>query len=185
MKSLKGQLILDSGKLIETEFRRTVVLICKHNTQGAFGLVLNRPSDYQVGRALDDPLPDSVGRLPIYLGGPVQPQALSCLIHDTVEKDFAQANVIPGVHLSHDLDALVEPKGDFLARAQFKFFAGYAGWSAGQLDKEMKQGAWLTHPASIELVFYPKPEELWKTILLTKGPLFRLLAETPEDVSKN
>ena len=66
-----------------------------------------------------------------------------------------------------------------------KFFAGYAGWSPGQLDDEMKADAWLTHPASLELVFHRQPEKLWKTVLCEMGPAYRLLAEMPEDVSRN
>jgi putative transcriptional regulator len=66
-----------------------------------------------------------------------------------------------------------------------KFFAGYAGWSPGQLDGEMKVDAWLTHPATMDHVFHPRPEELWKSILRSKGLLYRLLAESPDDVSRN
>jgi putative transcriptional regulator len=185
MRSLKGKLLLDGGKLVDTVFHRSVVLICEHNADGAFGLVLNRLSEHEVGKALDVLLPDVVKHLPVFLGGPVQPQALSCLIHDPTDNDFTKSSVIRGLRLTHDLDDLVEAGEDFLTRVRFKFFAGYAGWSPGQLDNEMKQNAWLTHPASIEFVFHPQPQELWKTILLTKGPEYRLLAETPEDVSKN
>jgi putative transcriptional regulator len=64
-------------------------------------------------------------------------------------------------------------------------FAGYAGWSPGQLDDEMKREAWLTHPASIELVFSSDAGELWKTILRQKGWKYRLLSDTPEDLSWN
>jgi len=185
MRSLKGKLLLDSGKLVDTEFGRTVVLICEHHAQGAFGLVLNRPSDFKVGRALDDPLPEPVCDLPVFLGGPVQPQALTCLIHDPQETASTERTVIPGLRFTHDLNELLGTNLDFIQRSQFKFFAGYAGWAPGQLDNEMKQGAWLTHPATVELVFDPNPQSLWKRILKTKGWQYRLLAEMPEDVSKN
>jgi putative transcriptional regulator len=66
-----------------------------------------------------------------------------------------------------------------------KVFAGYAGWSPGQLDDEMRRKAWLTHPATLDLIFTPEPENLWKTILRAKGPEYRLLSETPEDLSWN
>jgi len=185
MRSLQGQLLLDGGKLVDTEFHRSVVLICKHDAEGAFGLVLNRPSEHKVGRALDDPLPEPVKHLSVFLGGPVQPQTLSCLVHDPSDNDPAESQVMPGVRLVHDLDNLAEAEDDFLARSQFKFFAGYAGWSPGQLDNEMRKGAWLTHPATIDLVFHPQPQELWKRILLTKGLQYRLLAEAPDDASRN
>jgi len=64
-------------------------------------------------------------------------------------------------------------------------FAGYAGWSPGQLEDEIKRKAWLTHPASLELVFDTSPEELWRKILSRKGWKHRLLSQMPEDPSLN
>jgi putative transcriptional regulator len=66
-----------------------------------------------------------------------------------------------------------------------KVFAGYAGWSQGQLDEELKRDTWLTHPASLDLVFYPKPGDLWKLILSEKGWKYRVIADAPDDLSWN
>ena len=185
MNSLKGQLILDGGKLAGSEFHRTVVLICQHDPSGAFGLVLNRPSKHNVGEVLAESLPDSVKDLPVYFGGPVQPQALSCLIYEPTTTIAGKDDILPGLRVTHTLDELVEPSGTSSTPAQWKFFAGYAGWSPDQLDNEMEQHAWLTHPASIDLVFHPRPEELWKRILRSKGPEYLLLAEAPDNLSNN
>jgi putative transcriptional regulator len=185
MQSLKGKLILDGGKLAGSEFHRAVVLICHHDPAGAFGLVLNRPSGHKVSEVLTEPLPDPVKDLSLYLGGPVQPQAFSCLIRKSTNDEVTEATVMPGLRIAHTLDGLAELSREFPAPAQLKFFAGYAGWGATQLDNEMKQAAWLTYPASMKLVFYSPPEELWKLILLNMGPTYRLLAETPDDMSRN
>ena len=182
MKSLRGQLIFDHGKLTGSEFHRTVVLICDHDAAGAFGLVLNRPTEHTVGEAIAADLPGKVQELKLFLGGPVQPQAISYLIRDA---SLANANVMPGLQLSHSLDDLLEPAENVSPMRQFKFFAGYAGWGPGQLDGEMKVDAWLTHPASLELVFHPQPEQLWKLILRQHGSTLRLLADAPDDVSWN
>jgi putative transcriptional regulator len=64
-------------------------------------------------------------------------------------------------------------------------FAGYAGWSPGQLEDEMKRNAWLSHPASLDLIFETKPEKLWEKILRSKGGKYLLLAQMPEDLSRN
>jgi putative transcriptional regulator len=71
------------------------------------------------------------------------------------------------------------------ASQKLKLFAGYSGWTAGQLDNEMARKDWLVHPASIELVFYPEPSRLWREILRQKDDKTRLLAESPEDLSWN
>jgi putative transcriptional regulator len=181
-KSLKGQLLLDNGRLQGSFFHRTVLLICQHDAEGAFGLVLNRPTGNKVGDAITANLPESFKSHHLFLGGPVQPQALSYLHTDNFLPD---GNVMPNLNLDHSLDTLIELGDSFSATQQVKIFAGYAGWSPGQLEDEMKRDTWLTHPASIELVFNTKAEELWPAILKQKGWQYKLLSEQPEDLSFN
>jgi putative transcriptional regulator len=181
-KFLNGQLLLDKGKLFGSFFHRTVILICQHDEEGAFGLVLNRNTENKVGDALVANIPDTIREEPLFLGGPVQPQAMSFLVNDNF---LPEANVLPNLSLGHSLDSLMEIGEAFSSSQQLKIFAGYSGWSAGQLEDEMKRDTWLTHPASIDLVFYPKPSDLWQHILRQKGWKYRLLAEGPEDPSWN
>jgi len=179
---LKGQLLLDSGQLAGSYFQHTVVLICQHDAQGAFGLVLNRATDKQAGEMVVADLPDSLKEIPLYLGGPVQPTALNFLHSDAFLPD---ANVMPNLNLGHSLDTLVELGESFAATRKLKLFAGYAGWSPGQLEDEMKRDAWLTHPASLELVFEADPRQLWQSILRQKGGKYKLLSQMPDDLSWN
>jgi putative transcriptional regulator len=181
-KYLKGQLLLDSGQLRGSFFQRTVVLICQHDAEGAFGLVLNRATGSKVGEMIVADLPDTLKEFPLYLGGPVQPTALSFLHSESFIPD---ANVIPNVSLGHSLDSLMEIGESFSATRKLKLFAGYAGWSPGQLEDEMKREAWLTHPASLELVFETDPTTLWRTVLQQKGWKYKLLSQMPEDLSLN
>jgi putative transcriptional regulator len=178
---LKGHLLLDSGQL-RGFFQRTVVLICQHDTEGAFGLVLNRSSGTIAGDMIVADLPETLKASPLYLGGPVQPSALSFLHSDSFIPD---ANVFPNLNLGHSLDNLVDLGQSFSPTQKIKMFAGYAGWSAGQLEDEIKRNAWVTHPASLDLVFNQTPEDLWQTILRNKGWKYRLLAQMPEDLSRN
>jgi putative transcriptional regulator len=179
---LKGHLLLDSGQLRGSFFQRTVVLICQHDAEGAFGLVLNRATGSPVGEMIAADLPTSLKACPLYLGGPVQPSALSFLHSDAFIPD---ANVMPNLSLGHSLDSLIELGESFGPTRKIKLFAGYAGWSPGQLEDEMKRQAWLTHPASLDLVFDADHEGLWQKILRLKGGKYRLLAQMPEDLSLN
>jgi putative transcriptional regulator len=179
---LKGHLLLDSGQLRGSFFQRTVVLICQHDSEGAFGLVLNRSTGSNVGEMIVADLPDTIKGCPLYLGGPVQPSALSFLQTDSFIPD---ANVLPNLSLGHSLDTLMDLGDSFSSTRKVKMFAGYAGWSPGQLEDEMKRKAWLTHPASLDLVFDTDPVQLWQKILRQKGWKYRLLAQTPEDLSLN
>ncbi|MGO8696166.1 MAG: YqgE/AlgH family protein [Limisphaerales bacterium] len=181
-KSLQGQLILDGGKLHGSFFHRSVVLVCQHDTEGAFGLMLNRATSKTVGEALVANLPPTVKDQPLFLGGPVQPQTLSFLHSDA---GLLEANVMLNLNVGHSLDVLMDLSEACSDSRKLKLFAGYAGWSAGQLDNEMARQDWLVHPASLELIFAAEPEQLWRTILREKGLKNRLLADSPDDLSWN
>ncbi|MGB0582333.1 MAG: YqgE/AlgH family protein [Limisphaerales bacterium] len=180
--SLKGQLLLDGGKLHGSWFHRSVVLVCQHDEDGALGLVLNKPSPAKIGDALVADLPDVMKEESLYVGGPVQSTALSFLRTDSF---IPEANVIPGLNLEHSIDELVECAESFSPAQQIRVFAGYAGWAPGQLDDEMERDAWLLHPASLDHVFNAASSDLWSEILKTMGWKFRLLADAPEDISWN
>ena len=182
MSTLAGQLLIARPALRDGFFGRSVILMLQHGPEGAFGLVLNRSTKNKVGDALVANLPDTIKDETLYLGGPVQPQALSFLHNDAFIPD---ANVMPNLNLGHSLDSLLEISESFSTSQRLKIFAGYAGWSPGQLEDEMKRDTWMTHPASIDLVFHPNPDQLWKAILSEKGWKYRLIAEAPEDPSLN
>src|SRR5271170_3486107 len=129
-KFCKGKLLLDGGDLVGSFFHRSVVLICEHNTEGAFGLVLNRSAGSKIGEVIVADLPDTLKESPLFLGGPVQPNALSFLHADNFIPD---ANVFPNLDLGHSLDDLMEIGESFSPEKKVKMFAGYAGWSPGQL----------------------------------------------------
>jgi putative transcriptional regulator len=145
--------------------------------------VLNRKSGGSVGELIVADMPEALREQAVYLGGPVQPSALSYLHADDL---LLEANVLSNLALGHSLETLVEIVSAQADVRKVRVFAGYSGWAPGQLDEEIKRGAWLTHPASIEWVFHPKPDQLWRRILLRKRDWrYRLLANGPEDPAWN
>ena len=182
-KFLQGKLLLDSGQLGGSFFQRTVILVCQHTAEGAFGLVLNRTVGKTVGDLIIADLPEPLKAAPLYLGGPVQPGALSYLHTDSF---IPEADVLPNLALGHSLDDLLEIGEAFSATKKVRMFAGYSDWSPGQLENEMKRKSWLTFPASVELIFETPPEQLWQKVLQSKGGWKnKLLAQMPEDLSWN
>jgi putative transcriptional regulator len=179
---LKAQLLLDAGELSGSFFAKTVVLVCQHDAEGAFGLVINRTTDKKFSEVVETSLPEALKDQPLFLGGPVQPSAMSYL---HTEAFLPDANVFNGLCLGHSLDTLVELGEGYSPTRKLKTFAGYSGWAPGQLESEMKRNAWITHPATLDLVFDPEPSRLWKKILRTKGWKYELLAEMPDDPSVN
>lgn len=182
VKSMQGRLLLDGGRLHGSWFHRSVVLICQHDAEGAFGLVLNRPAGARVGDALPGDIPEPLADLALRVGGPVQPGALSYL---RCEPGLDSGSVMPGVDLGHALDELLELGSAPPQGRRFLVFAGYAGWSPGQLDTELARDAWVSEPARMGWLLDPEPETLWKRILRARGGLYRLLADAPDLLSSN
>ena len=120
-----------------------MVLICQHDAEGAFGLVLNHSLGKTVGEMIVADLPDTLRDSPLYLGGPVQPAALSYLHTDNF---IPQADVLPNLALGHSIDELVDIGESYSTGKKVRMFAGYAGWSPGQLEKEIKLETWLDVP---------------------------------------
>jgi putative transcriptional regulator len=179
--SLQGKLILDSGKLIGSYFDRTVILICRHDESGSFGLVLNRSLKKTLESVVTESIPAPIAKMSLFGGGPVQTNLLSFLYVTKTQPEYA---ILANLSLSHSLDEIKEYYAESekqVARA----YAGYAGWTQGQLDDEMKNGCWLTHPASITLIFGTEPSDLWREILKKKGGTYQLMADTPDDPSLN
>lgn len=180
MESLKGYLLVAGPRLLDPNFRRTVVLVGEHSEEGALGVVLNRPSETTVDEAVPELTPLVDGFEPVHVGGPVQPSAIVVLA-DFAEPERAGVLVLDSIGF---LPAEVDPDelGE-LRRA--RVFAGYAGWGPGQLDGELEEGSWIVERALPEDVFTPEPEELWSAVLRRKGGPFGVLALMPPDPSLN
>ncbi len=180
--SLQGQLLLDGGKLRGSFFHRSVVLICHHDEEGAFGLVLNRSTRRNIGNFIFGDSPPALKEHTLYLGGPVKPNSLNYL---HCEDAVPSKDIMSNLHVGNSIEKLVEISEDTSQNTKVRVFAGYAGWNPGQLDVELAANSWLVHPASIDLVFDPDSDNLWRCILETKDWYHRLLARSPEDLSWN
>jgi putative transcriptional regulator len=178
--SLKGQLLIAAPMLLDPNFRRTVVLLLEHTPEGAIGVVLNRPSDTEAREAVPDLRAVLLDDEPIFLGGPVQPETVIALaVHNDPLDDEAICGSIASLEFDEDPDNLHSS----VSRA--RVFAGYAGWSTGQLEDEIDEEAWFIEQALPGDVFSTEPERLWSSVLERMGDQYRLLARMPEDPRMN
>jgi putative transcriptional regulator len=180
METLRGSLLLAAGGLFDPNFRRTVVLIAEHGDEGALGLVLNRPASVRV----QDAAPVLSGLVepeaPLFVGGPVQPEAVLVLAEFT-DPVLADRPVVGTVGFADpDLDP---DRVQGIVRA--RVFAGYSGWGPGQLEGEMGESAWIVEPALPDDVFTVEPERRWMSVLRRKGGEYRMLSLMPDDPSSN
>ena len=184
-----GQLVVATPSLLDPNFARTVVLLLQADEEdGALGLVLNRPSGTDVAEVLPDWAPLAGEPQVVFTGGPVQPNAAICLGHGrpggATPASYAVLEGVPGTSLGTvDLDA--EPQELVPAVSEVRLFAGYAGWSAGQLEAEVEEGAWWVLDALPGDVFSVAPEQLWATVLKRQGPPIAFAASYPEDPTLN
>ena len=181
MDSLKGQLLVASAALLDDDFRRAVVLVTEHDEEGALGLVLNRPAETTVGEAVPGLTSLVEEDAPVYVGGPVDQRSLLVLAEfddpdDSAATVFEDVGFVPG-------DADLPLIAASIRRA--RVFAGYSGWSAGQLDAELEADGWILAEPSPEDVFADPDDSLWSTVLRRKGGAYAVLATIPPDPSLN
>lgn len=177
-----GALLVAAPIMEDPNFRRTVVLLCDHTSEGSFGLVLNQPTDLHLGDVMESYF---VNDPPLWLGGPVQRETLHFL-HRYTEAVPESITVVPGVRWGGTYDtvkALVQNEAP--SAQSIRFFLGYTGWSPGQLQQEVNQKGWIVTEARPEWVFETAPDALWSTVMRAMGGEYALLSTFPDDPRMN
>ncbi len=175
---IKGSLFLADPSLRDPNFSRCVLLLTEYSrAKGAHGYILNRPMDKKVGDVLASVEFAALREVPIYIGGPVGQEHLTFAAFGwPPDQDVLSFNT----HLSTQ-EAIARHEAGDVVRA----FLGYAGWSEGQLEDELREQAWITRSPAAEVLKPGRREDLWTSLLSSLGPWGRILADTPEDPSLN
>ena len=162
-------LLLSMPQLDDPNFRRTVILLCQHTADGAFGLVLNRPTgSAAAGSGSARPARDC-GQRPgtLWFGGPVEPER-GCLLLGDDPNDLEAIQICHGIYISGSatlLRQLLEQE----RRPRTRLLMGYAGWGPGQLDAELLESAWLITQVELDLIFDVPPADMWETAIRRLG----------------
>ncbi|MDO9378695.1 MAG: YqgE/AlgH family protein [Nocardioidaceae bacterium] len=182
---LTGRLLLASPSLEEPTFRRAVILLLDHDEGGALGVILNRPTDADLEAVLPGWSAVAAGPVTVFEGGPVGAEAALAVgvLEEGVEDEPLGWRPMYGRVGLVDLDAPVAAVEDALAGV--RVFAGYAGWSPGQLEEELASGSWLVARSDDHDVLSPHPDDLWRGVLRRQDGELRLLASYPDDPSMN
>jgi len=186
LKVSAGTLLAAWPDLMDPNFMHSVVLICQHSSDGAYGLVSNRTTDL----VLQDLLPDhpvlGSSTFPVFLGGPVDHSTLQIL--HRVPDEIPDGVCLDGeIWLGGDLEAMAayvarEPEK---ARAGVRVLLGYSGWGGGQLEAELEAGSWLPAPPSTAILFGAEGETAWREVVRSVGRDGSGLQDLPPDVSWN
>ncbi len=181
--TLAGSLVVATPVIGDPNFERTVVLLLEHSEDGAFGLVLNRPTDLD----LLDPLPQwySFAAAPsvVFVGGPVEQERAIALARADADRTVVGWNQVLGRVGTLDLSFKPADVGPGLQ--EIRVFAGYAGWGRGQLEAEIDAGAWFVIDATPDDIMSDDPEQLWIRVLRRQPGSVALFAQYPPDPSAN
>jgi putative transcriptional regulator len=177
-RSLAGSLLVAHPNMLDPNFRRTVLFISSHEPDdGALGVILNRPLDKHVSDLVTDAPPMGLADVPVFLGGPVGRNQLMFAAFEWQKGNGLKLN--HNVNLEEASERIDEDPNSICA------FVGYAGWSAGQLEAEMKQNAWLLQKPTRSVLKPDRLPKLWFDIMRGLGPWFKMLAAAPDDPSLN
>jgi putative transcriptional regulator len=176
--NLTNHFLIAMPRLEDPNFFHTVTYICEHTTDGAMGIVINRPMDLHLADIFDQLeiqiSANDVAEQPVYIGGPVQSDR-GFVLHESTTKWASTLQVTAEISVTTSLDILEAiatgkgPRHNLVA-------LGYAGWGAGQLESELAQNAWLSGPAKSEIIFNRASEERWQAAADLLGVDLNLLS---------
>ncbi len=173
-----GRIVIARPDFADLHFDMTVTMLLEHNEEGAFGLILNRPSDVTVQETFEQWI-EPVGQPDVlFAGGPVSPESIVALGRGPSQGEL--------VHDMHAVDLDSQPT--LLAAEsieEVRIFAGYAGWAPGQLEGEIVNGGWWVVDGTADDVFFSEPDKLWAAVLRRQRDEMAWYAHYPADTSVN
>ena len=167
--TLAPALLLSMPQLVDPNFARTVVLLCDHAPEGAFGLIVNRPSELSAAEAVAfEPPLEGANPLPLHIGGPVDP-GRGWILSAAAPEGVESREVGAGLHLSASPTFLSHVLATRPIPRRTQVYAGYAGWGPGQLDAELADSSWLIMPVELDLIFEIPPNVAWEMAIRRLG----------------
>lgn len=176
-----GRLLISEPFLPDPNFSRSVVLLTEHNQEGTIGFVLNRPSELLVGDVVDE----LAGlKSPVFMGGPVGLDQLF-FVHTLADQLENAQHIVDQLYWGGNFEQLkLMITSDAIRPDQIRFFAGYSGWSPGQLDAEIEERSWIVAKAPSGLLLNNDAGE-WDAIMKQLGRKFEIMANFPENPNLN
>ncbi len=183
IKPTEGKILISEPLMNDFYFGRSIVLLVEHNDEGSFGVIINKPIKIGVEEVIMG-FPSFKTKL--YLGGPVNTEQIFFLhtVGDAIEGSIKVTK--DGVYWGGDMDIVKEMIAmNKISPKDIRFFVGYSGWVANQLENELKSNSWLVADTSIKEVFERTPKNLWNNIVNRLGKQYTLWTKYPVDPSMN
>lgn len=178
----KGKILISEPFLPDTFFNRSIVYLTDHTPHGSVGFILNRKLDLKVSSAIEG---FEGWNENLNMGGPVAPDTLHYLHNqgDLVPKSIL---VEDNIFWGGELDAIRELiKTGIIKQPQIRFFLGYSGWSAGQLERELKENSWVIAKVKPDIIMNNRGDDTWKRVLRSFKNKYRMWADFPDSPEMN
>jgi putative transcriptional regulator len=178
----KGDILISEPFLGDQNFERSVIVICENNEEGTLGFIFNKPSVLTLDTVMNEV--NSFEEV-LYTGGPVAQDSLHFIYRKTevLEGSLEIANNLYWGGNYEQLFELIKTKE--LNAKNFRFFLGYSGWAAGQLDEELKTNSWIITSAKADELFDIPAEALWRELLKNMGGKYKMISNYPKDPRLN
>lgn len=178
---MTGKLLIAKPYLGDPNFEQSVVLVCEHSSEGAFGLVLNQATNNVLSDFFDDVSVDS----PVSMGGPVENHTLHFL-HKRGDLIDGAIELQEGLFWSGNFDQIKTLLNTgVLKENEIRFFLGYSGWGAGQIEEELKEDVWIVSDANTDVIFQSETSQIWRSVLRNLGGNYIIMANSPADPRLN
>ncbi|HUX57804.1 MAG TPA: YqgE/AlgH family protein [Bacteroidales bacterium] len=178
----KGKILISEPFLPDTFFNRSIVYLTDHNPQGSVGFILNKKIDLKVSAALTD---FEGWNENLNMGGPVAPDTLHYL-HNLGEMIPNSLPVEGNIFWGGDIETIKELiKAGKIDQSQIRFFLGYSGWSADQLERELKENSWVIARVKSDIIMNNRGEDTWKRVLRSFKNKYRMWADFPDSPDMN
>lgn len=179
---MRGKVLLAEPFMLDTNFKRSVVLMCEHEDDGSLGFILNKSLKMKINELISD-FPDIDST--VCYGGPVQTDTIH-YIHNAGHLFEDSQEIMPGVYWGGDfekLKALITT--ELITKENIRFFIGYSGWSESQLKEELKLGSWVVADMNLNYLFKVGEKNLWSKVMQHKGDVFSVIANLSEEITWN
>jgi len=182
LKPAKGRLLLSEPFMSDYYFGRSVILLAEHDDKGSFGIIMNKPVTVGFNEVLKD-FPDFDS--PIYLGGPVETNSLF-YVHSLGDKIEGSVEITSNLFWGGDIETIKEMiLLKTIQPGDIRFFIGYSGWGANQLDAELKRNSWIIlRSAKLDLLSID-PMMMWESLMNSMGKEYSYWTKFPIDPTVN
>ena len=178
----KGKILISEPFLPDTFFNRSIVYLTDHTPKGSVGFILNKKINLKISSAITD---FEGWDEYLNMGGPVAPDTLHYL-HNLGYMVPDSVPILDNIYWGGDIDTIRELiKTARIVKSQIRFFLGYSGWSAGQLERELKENSWVIAKVKSDIIMNNRGDDTWKRILRSMNNKYRMWADFPDSPEMN